>query len=146
MKRILTLLVCALLCQALGAQQFNLESLLNKVQTNRISLDYTCTLGGKTQLKGKVLAQQNSYYASLPGMEIYCDGRTRWTVDSESKEVYIEDSDGIMELLGNADSYLAELKDLKITNVRTLEPDPDMSAFSFSTAGLANDWLVQDLR
>ena len=75
-------------------------------------------------------------------MEIYCDGKTRWTVDPESKEVYIETAEGIEELALWQDN----MKELSLTDVRYLPLSDDLSPFTFDTAALDASWVVTDLR
>ena len=75
-------------------------------------------------------------------LKIYCNGPTRWTVDEEEMEVYIENSDGIREVLQYRDS----LTDFSISELRYLDWSEDLSAFVFDTAKLSPDWIVTDLR
>ncbi len=42
---------------------------------------------------GTVVMQGESYVVKGNGLEVYCDGQTRWTVDRESLEVVIESYD-----------------------------------------------------
>ena len=86
--------------------------------------------------------QGECYRAVGNGMEIYCDGATRWTVDPASKEVYIETAGGLEELLAWKDS----ITELSVTEVKYLPLSDDLSAFRFDTESLDDAWVVTDLR
>ena len=145
MKQLLiTLLTALFLPLAAGAQQTQLAELAAHLQTDRISLRYDCTYtqDAPLRLTGTLLIQGECYSARGNGMEIYCDGVTRWTVDPESKEVYIENAEGLEELVAYRDS----LSDLTLSDVRYLPLSEDLSGFRFNTSALGNDWVVTDLR
>ena len=110
----------------------------------RVSLSYSCTVDGyaPVELSGSLLLQGNCYRAEGNGVEIYCDGSTRWTVDRSEKEVYIESSDGIREVMQYKDS----LKTLTLSELKYLPGSEDLSPFSFDTTLLDSSWLVTDLR
>ena len=133
-----------LLSLTAAAQQPQLTELAAHLQTDRISLRYACTLTQDTPVKlsGSLLVQGECYRAVGNGMEIYCDGATRWTVDPDSKEVYIETAGGLEELLEWKDS----ITELSLTEVKYLPLSDDLSAFCFDTAALSADWVVTDLR
>ena len=110
----------------------------------RVNLSYSCTVDGyaPVELSGSLLLQGNCYRAEGNGVEIYCDGSTRWTVDRAEKEVYIESSDGIREVMQYKDS----LKTLTLSELKYLPGSEDLSPFSFDTSLLDSSWLVTDLR
>lgn len=141
-KWILTLL--ALLPLTAAAQKYTLDTVAAHLDTDRISLHYACTIAqpAPVQLSGELLVQGDCYRAKGNGMEIYCNGTIRWTVDPESKEVYIETAGGIEELVPWQDN----LEDLSLTDVRYLPLSDDLSPFSFDTAALDASWVVTDLR
>lgn len=147
---ILLSLCLALLPGSMGAQNRQidsnalLEELLGRLDSQRARIGYSCTIdnGTPVRLSGIILLQGNCYYAEGNGLKIYCNGPTRWTVDEEEKEVYIENSDGIREVLQYRDS----LTDFSISELRYLDWSEDLSAFVFDTAKLSQDWIVTDLR
>ena len=106
----ISLLAGLLLTIAAGAQTRQLSEVAAHLQTDRISLRYACTVTQDTPVKlsGVLLIQGECYRAMGNGLEIYCDGATRWTVDPASKEVYVETAEGLEELLSWRDS-LTEL-------------------------------------
>ena len=143
MKRWILFLLPLLLSLTAAAQP-QLGEIAAHLQTDRISLHYDCTYTEDTPVKlsGVLLIQGDCYRAVGNGMEIYCDGATRWSVDPESKEVYIEPAEGLAELL----DYRNSLTELKITELKYLPLSDDFAPFRFDTAALGPDWVVTDLR
>ena len=143
MKKWILILVTLLPLTA-AAQRYTLDTVAAHLRTDRISLQYACTIAqpAPVQLSGDLLIQGDCYRAIGNGMEIYCDGTTRWTVDPESKEVYIETAGGIEELVPWQDN----LEDLSLTDVRYLPLSDDLSPFTFDTTALDTSWVVTDLR
>ena len=144
-KWILPLL--ALLLSLTAAAQVSSQQvaeIASHLDDSRISLHYACTFTQDTPLKlsGTLLIQGECYRARGNGMEIYCDGTTRWTVDPEAKEVYVETSGGLEELLLYRDS----LTELKLSDVKYQPLSEDLTAFVFDTAALDSSWIVTDLR
>ena len=129
-------LCLALLPGSMGAQNRQidsnalLEELLGRLDSQRARIGYSCTIdnGTPVRLSGIILLQGNCYYAEGNGLKLYCNGPTRWTVDEEEKEVYIENSDGIREVLQYRDS----LTDFSISELRYLDWSEDLSAFVLS--------------
>lgn len=144
MKHWLLLLLPVLLSPLTAAAQPQLAEIAAHLQTDRISLHYDCTYTQDTPVKlsGTLLIQGESYRAVGNGMEVYCDGATRWTVDPESKEVYIETAEGLAELAAYRDS----LSELKITELKYAPLSDDRSPFRFDTSSLGPGWVVTDLR
>ena len=140
----ISLLAGLLLTIAAGAQTRELSEVAAHLQTDRISLRYACTVTQDTPVKlsGVLLVQGECYRAMGNGLEIYCDGTTRWTVDPASKEVYIETAEGLDELIAWRDS----LTELSLTDVEYFPLSDDLSAFRFDTASLDASWVVTDLR
>lgn len=147
-KPIVTLLtltmlsLIALYAQIMPTRQ--IEEILAKLDSSRVSLRYDCTLQQPAglRLNGTLILQGNCYRASGNGMEIYCDGKTRWTVDPEEKEVYIETSGGTKEILNGENT----LKSLSINDIKYIPLSNDLRDFRFDTSGLGSDWVVTDLR
>lgn len=56
---------------------------------------YSYSMSGQLPLSGsgEVRLQDDSFTMKGDGLEIYCDGATRWTVDTEAEECYIESVD-----------------------------------------------------
>ena len=144
MKKWLLPLLAALLPLSLAAQEQQLSDIASHLGANRVSLHYDCvfTQDAPVHLTGVLTIQAPCYRAVGNGMEIYNDGTTRWTVDPESKEVYVEEAEGLEELI----AWQESLTDLKITEVKYLPLQEDLSEFRFDTAALDASWVVTDLR
>ncbi len=144
MRKWILPLLALLLPLGAAAQQAQIAEIASHIETNRISLHYDCTFVQEApiQLSGTLLVQGTCYQAKGNGMEIYCDGKTRWTVDPAAREVYVEPAGGIEELL----SWRESLTDLKLADVRYLPLSEDLAEFSFDTSSLGADWIVTDLR
>jgi hypothetical protein len=138
------LFLLPLLLSLTAAAQPQLGEIAAHLQTDRIALRYDCTYTEDTpvRLSGILLIQGDCYRAVGNGMEIYCDGTTRWSVDPVSKEVYIEPANGLEELL----EYRNSLSALKISDLKYLPLSDDLTPFRFDTAPLGPDWVVTDLR
>lgn len=142
MLPLLALLLSLTAAAQVPSQQ--VAEIASHLDTHRISLQYACTFTQDTPLKlsGNLLIQGECYRAKGNGMEIYCDGTTRWTVDPASKEVYIETSGGLEELLPYRDS----LTELKLSEVKYQPLSEDLSVFVFDVSALDSSWVVTDLR
>lgn len=138
------ILLPALLLSFAAAAQPQMAEIAAHLQNERVSLHYDCTYTEDTPVKlsGDLLIQGDCYSARGNGVEIYCDGATRWTVDPASKEVYIERAEGLAELVAYRDS----LSELEITALKYLPLLDDLSVFRFDTASLDASWVVTDLR
>ena len=140
----ISLAAALLLSLTAAAQQPRLDELAAHLQTDRISLRYACTLTQDTPVKlsGALLIQGECYRAIGNGLEIYCDGQNRWTVDPASKEVYIEPAEGLDELI----AWRESITELSLTDVVFQPLSDDLSAFRFDTDALDGSWVVTDLR
>lgn len=73
-----------------------LDSFVASVNASRVSFGYEYTIDdGRTEIRGSgfVEMQGDSYRADGNGLEVFCNGKYRWTVDRESREVVIESYD-----------------------------------------------------
>ena len=144
---ILLLALCPLLRSAAqDIPEGQIGEIVRKLSSGqRVSLRYRCSTDGlaPVELSGTLLLQGNCYRAEGNGTEIYCDGSTRWTVDREDREVYIENSGGIREVMQYRDS----IGSLDISEVRYMTPsDDDTGEFRFDISSLDSSWVVTDLR
>lgn len=148
MRKRITIALFAALLPLLASGQNDISALIGNLESHRVSLSYSCTVKLDVPMKsqGKLIAQQNCYKLSSAGLDIYCDGTSRWTVDNSSKEVYIESSPGIKEFLGNSREYLDKLSDVKLSDVTIGPADTDTSIFTFDEKSLDSGWIVTDLR
>ena len=67
----------------------------SRVASSFVSFDYSFTVSSDTPVTGSggVIFHGNCYKMLASGLEIWCDGKTRWTMDHSSKEVYVEEVD-----------------------------------------------------
>lgn len=139
-----TTLAAALLLAVCGASAQTPEEIIAEAREKRVTLDYACSISelSPVRIRGELVLQGDCYYVEGNGMEVYCDGLTRWTVDIRSKEVYVEDAGGIGEVL----SYRDSVSGLKLSHIRYSELSDDLSAFTFDTSALDSSWIVTDLR
>lgn len=147
MKRLFISTVLVLI-SILSFGQNDIAGLMEKLDSHKVTLNYSCTVRLDVPMKsrGSLTVQQNCYKLSAAGVDIYCDGESRWTVDTSSKEVFIEEATGVKEFLSNSQGYLDILSDLELSDV-TIEPlDKTPGIFSFDDKSLDSSWIVTDFR
>jgi len=150
MRRFALLASLLLLCCNMAAQQQELlSSLKAKLESNRISVNFSCSPADATEpatIKGKLTAQQNCYRVITKDLEVYCDGESVWTVYPQSKEVYIEKAGEINEFFEQADYYLQQIKNLKYDEPVLSMPGRDLGLFRYDCSSASKDWVITDLR
>ncbi len=152
MRRLLSIIAIAILSSVMLAAQDReeVEGILSRLGDERVSLHYSCTIAGPDgvdiTLEGTILAQHNCYFASGAGLAIYCDGQSRWTVDDECREIYIENAVGVKEFLTDPAGWLGSVSNLNLMDVTFTPASEDDGAFRFDTTGLGEDWTIVDLR
>ena len=86
------------------------ESFLQKMNSSLVEFTYSFSTKGNMTIKGdgKATVQGDCFFVDGNGMEIYCDGKSRWTVDGYSKEAIIEDvSETGQDFLTNPAAFLS---------------------------------------
>lgn len=137
----------------------------------QIEAEYQISVS-QTRITGEAAidVQGDAYVMKTEGMTVYCDGQTIWTVDEESKEVYIEPvgtsgnmySDNVLLSLINSDSVEFFFKDNGVlSHMKARLPDStsvSAEVLSFATdnkksvtffqpqSEFGTDWIVTDLR
>ena len=81
------------------AKSRTLAGFIEKVSASLVTFDYSFTMQtpmskSKMTGEGKVKIQANCFYLEGNGLEVWCDGATRWTVDRLSEEALVEPVDG----------------------------------------------------
>lgn len=169
MKKFALILMLAAVCQMAGAQS-SAAALRKKFDGRRATFEYTMTIMEKVPVKhmGTVLLDGNFYRITDNGLEYRCDGKTRWTIDESSKEVYIEESPGTKAFLAAPAEYVDKIKDLIVgettasgvysdpvqgvkvtfvlTSIKTSAPTGNPAEFTLDTSSLGKQWVVTDLR
>ena len=82
--------------QTSSAKSKTLDAFVSKVSTSLVSFDYSFTMptkNAKMTGNGKVKVLGTSFFVDGNGMEIWCDGKTRWTIDRVSEEALVESVD-----------------------------------------------------
>ncbi len=78
------------------AKSKTLDAFVSKVSVSLVSFDYSFTMPTKkTKMtgNGSVKVQGTSFIVDGNGLEIWCDGKTRWTIDRVSEEALVESVD-----------------------------------------------------
>ena len=142
-RHIIPALSGLMLCMYAAAQTPDIDEILEKSRTERVTMNYVCSISelSPVRIRGRLIVQGDCYFAEGYGMRIYCNGSTRWTIDTDNKEVYIENAGGIAEVLLYRDS----VSDLRISNVQYSAPSKS-SVFDFDTSTLDSSWVITDLR
>ena len=96
MKR-LYLLTLSLLaaCVSFAQEQQPLDALSRTLSSGEIRFKYSFEVKGDIPLKGNGTAALcgEAYHIFGNEMEIWCDGKTRWTIDRNTREAYVETVD-----------------------------------------------------
>lgn len=75
------------------AKSGTLDAFVSKVSASLVSFDYSFTMPTKKAKmtgNGRVEVQGISFFVDGNGLEIWCDGNTRWTIDRVSEEALVE--------------------------------------------------------
>ena len=106
-----SVLLCLVSFSSTG-QENRVQAFLDKVAGKCVSFDYQFTTRTSVPLtgKGKAVVRDNQYFVDGNGLEIYCDGVTRWTMDRAAGEVIVEAVDAATDdILSNPAIWLTGL-------------------------------------
>jgi len=153
---------CVAFCQDMASE------LLETLHTRRVTMNYSFKAGKVSLGSGVVVINGDWYLTRSKGLDVYCDGKSRWVVDTAAKEVYIENAGGTGEFFASMDRILSQVDDLQLTSsgasgvftdtssgevvnfvfsdMKKTEPGEDVSEFRFCVEALDSDWVVTDLR
>ena len=176
MKRFFLLTVSALYALLAFAQEGGpLEGFAASLASGEVSFKYSFEVKGDIPMTGNGTAALRgaSYHVFGNGMDLWCDGKTRWTIDRNAREAYIEAVDpDAADYLSNPASLLSaldrafevqsvsdvtlsgkKLRAVKMTPAETLfrisgysVKEKSDAAFSFDIASLGAEYVVTDLR
>lgn len=78
-----------------GAKSKTLGSFIEKVSSSLVRFDFSYSMQSpKSKAKmtgsGSVKVQDSSFFMDGNGLEVWCDGKTRWTVDRLAEEALVE--------------------------------------------------------
>lgn len=139
MKRLSLIFFISLFCFMAGAQ--DLDTVRKKLDVSRVRVNYSFVMQ-KVHCSGTITVQIPCFKASGNGIDVYSDGVSRWTVDPESKEVYIENAEGPDDYL----KYLLDIEDLKLSDLVSSPISDNLEMFVFDVSKLDSSWVVTDLR
>ena len=67
----------------------------SKVSSSLVSFSYTYSVNSKVKIQGSgsAMLQGDAFYMKGNGLEIWCNGKTKWTVDRTAGEAVVESAD-----------------------------------------------------
>lgn len=107
---------------------------------------------------GTAIVQDARYYVRTGGFEIFCDGNTRWMVDTAAEEVTVETAENWMDMVAdyelryegsNISGALIKLADGSEVSIAVSdfeETIPSSAKFSLDVSTLPDTYIVTDLR
>ncbi len=92
MRRFFIILALSLLPLAGSAADPVLRSFTARADTSLVSFSYSFQVPGQVTMKGSGIArvQGDSFFLSGNGIEVWCDGSERWTIDRQGREAVVE--------------------------------------------------------
>lgn len=166
MRRILTLIAAMFIVASAAAQQTQhvaLDRLYAAISDSCVTLECTYSMYvSQTRVEGdaELMIQGNAYVMSTGSLQVYCDGAKVWTVDTSSKEVYVEpagpisafldqkSTDFVFDSAGRPISASFVLQDglkmdVKISSmtVSKIKPEDDFRP----QVNFGSDWIITEL-
>lgn len=170
MKRLSVILASLLLCSTAFCQQLSVQKLSEDLANSLVSFNFRYKAADKNsrEIGGEVMVQGQCYRIRAHTALIISDSKTRWTVDANSKEIYIErggklpsiltnpkqlaksvsvsnsSADGISGVFSNPEDGLKY--NFSISSFVSEPVQEEKSPFTFDVTGLDKSWIVTDLR
>lgn len=170
MKRLNFILTLLLVCGTAFCQDLNVQKISEGLANSRISFNFSFKVAdkGSRQIGGEALVQGQCFRVRAGSVVIISDSKTRWTVDANSKEIYIErggklpsiltnpkqfaksvsvsssSADGISGVFSNPEDGLKY--NFSISSFVSEPVHEEKSPFTFDVTGLDKSWIVTDLR
>lgn len=109
---ILMLLPFVTVAQDIGAAQSLSRRFSDAERGSCVTFSYSFTVRGNAPVRGEGTAvlQGNMFIVKGNGMEIWCDGKSRWTADRTAKELIVEDVDGLASIEANPALLISSLE------------------------------------
>lgn len=109
---ILMLLPFVAVAQDIGSAQSLSRRFSDAEKGSCITFSYSFTMRGNAPVRGEGTAvlQGNMFIVKGNGMEIWCDGKSRWTADRAAKELIVEDVDGLASIEANPALLISSLE------------------------------------
>lgn len=170
MKRLNTIFALLLVCSTAFCQQLTVQKLSEQLASSCVSFNYKYRAADKStkEVSGDVKVQGQCYRIKANGVLLISDSKTRWTVDSDSKEVYIERGSRLPAILSNPKQLSKSLTGVtstadglsgvfanpddgikysfSISSFAAQTAEKDKSPYTFDVTGLDASWVVTDLR
>ena len=109
---ILMLLPFVAVAQYIGYAQSLSRRFSDAERGSCVTFSYSFTMRGNAPVRGDGTAvlQGNMFIVKGNGMEIWCDGKSRWTADRTAKELIVEDVDGLASIEANPALLISSLE------------------------------------
>lgn len=109
---ILMLLPFVTVAQDIGSAQSLSRRFSDAEKGSCVTFSYSFTMRGNAPVRGEGTAvlQGNMFIVKGNGMEIWCDGKSRWTADRTAKELIVEDVDGLASIEANPALLISSLE------------------------------------
>ena len=104
---ILMLLPFVAVAQDIGAAQSLSRRFSDAEKGSCITFSYSFA---PVRGEGTAVLQGNMFIVKGNGMEIWCDGKSRWTADRAAKELIVEDVDGLASIEANPALLISSLE------------------------------------
>ena len=91
MKRIFTVMAVCVLSAFTAAADGIYDSFAARVASSSVTASYVMRTSSGMSDSGTAYLCGESWHIDREGFDLWCDGRTVWTVDGKSKEVVVED-------------------------------------------------------
>ena len=114
MKKVLTLLLAALALSLPARADRVLKAFTEKVASACVSFEYTWRTVDDVPMTGagKAMLQGDAFRVEGNGIEMACDGHTRWSADPAAKEMVLETVDGALDVAGNPVLLITRLEEV----------------------------------
>ena len=131
---IITILAVFAFVAPADAKSRTLSDFIGKVSSSLVRFDFSFTMTSprskaKMTGSGDVRVQDNAFVMNGNGLEVWCDGSTRWTVDRLAAEALVE------KVEDSAESYSTNPA-LMITSVDSAFEETSFSSGSFQGKGV----------
>lgn len=109
---ILMLLPFVVVAQDIGSAQSLSRRFSDAEKGSCVTFSYSFTMRGNAPVRGEgtAILQGNMFIVKGNGMEIWCDGKSRWTADRAAKELIVEDVDGLASIDANPALLISSLE------------------------------------
>lgn len=114
MRRLFITVILFFILPVLALSQNPVAEYLAAPDSLQLDCSFSYTVQGKVPVTGNgtVWMSGKSFRVRGNGLTVLCDGKSRWTVDEENREVYIESTEDMRDFLDNPSLLMSELKNV----------------------------------